>query len=355
MDIISNVQAYLKEPGPVELRKTNDGSALVSGLVRSTDRTDQTLFDQLNHEESSFRYSKIIAFVNDIGFAKKRLLSRSARYTGLLDKLDFAQAESPGALPSASQLDGVKTWVAYLDHEPNMLERVQEIASLAKASSSLANLAIVLAGANELDTAACQQALDSLKGSEGLQYTLVAVGKLTDKPQGTDPYQLQEFGTPEGFINATCEFSRDESCRLISELLQLESGANKAFSFMEVDDVNATEYKLVKGLRAAGYTRTQELDHMVRDGPKVGVQRKTADCSWDPGVPPDFNQYGNKTLSKLLFVFIRTTLPPVKLSWNATPTMPRVTPPISGGSHPSFWRPWNNPRIVTSGSRRSLK
>ena len=39
------------------------------------------------------------AFVDDEKFAKKRLLSRHARYTGLLDKLEFLEASEPGALP----------------------------------------------------------------------------------------------------------------------------------------------------------------------------------------------------------------------------------------------------------------
>ncbi|GKZ00454.1 hypothetical protein MPSEU_000997900 [Mayamaea pseudoterrestris] len=265
---ISNVQAYLKEPGPVEARNSLDGTVLVSGLVKTTDRTDQTLFDQLNNEESIFSFSKIVAFVDDASFAKKRLLSRSARYTGLLDKLDFVQAEAKGALPTVSQLDGVKSWVAYLDQEPNMLEKVHEIAKIAKQSSSLVNVAILLAGASELDASESLQAVEALK-SCGKQYTLVAVGSLVDTPQGKEAYQFEEFGTTEGIIPSTTRFSRDESCRLISELLQLECGVNRALSFAEIYNVNATEVRLVKGLRAAGYSRPQEIDHMIRLGPKA--------------------------------------------------------------------------------------
>merc|ERR1711957_856821 len=49
---------------------------------------------------------------------------------------------------------------------------------------------------------------------------------------------------------------------------QLDAGANKTLTFSEVYDVNATEAKLIKGLREAGYARCQEIDHMLRDGPK---------------------------------------------------------------------------------------
>merc|ERR1712151_1492426 len=61
----------------------------------------------------------------------------------------------------------------------------------------------------------------------------------------------------------------EESLRMVTELLQLESGANRAITFSEVYNVNRTEAKLVKGLREAGYVRMQEIDHMIRDGPKA--------------------------------------------------------------------------------------
>jgi hypothetical protein len=64
-------------------------------------------------------------------------------------------------------------------------------------------------------------------------------------------------------------FSRDEAMRMITECLQLECGVNKTLSFSEVYDVNATEAKLIKGLRKAGYARPQEIDHMMNDGPTV--------------------------------------------------------------------------------------
>merc|ERR1712012_101742 len=42
----------------------------------------------------------------------------------------------------------------------------------------------------------------------------------------------------------------------------------KALVFSEVYDVNQTETKLIRGLREGGYSRPQELDHMITKGPK---------------------------------------------------------------------------------------
>jgi hypothetical protein len=263
----TNVQAYLPEPAAVEARDNIDGTCLVSGLVRNKDRTDQFLFDLLNHEDSAFEYAKIVAFVDDPAFAKKRLLSRSARYTGLLDKLDFVQAASPGSLPTAEQLSGVKSWVAYLDEPAQLLSSVMSIAERAKQCPGLKNVAVLLANANELDASESERALQALKDS-GTTYTVVVVGKLDDTvPEGREAYQYREFGTAEGVLPAKATFSRDESYRMVTELLQLECGANRALCFAEVYNENVTEVRLVKGLREAGYARPQEIDHMIRLGP----------------------------------------------------------------------------------------
>jgi hypothetical protein len=270
----TKIQSYLPPPGAVEARANIDGTVLVSGLVKEKERTDQFIFDLLNNEESAFEFSKIVAFVDDSKFANKRLLSRSARYSGLLDKLEFIQAVAPGALPDASQLEGVKSWIAVLENDPDMLATCQQIAAVAKSAPSLENIAILLTGATELDAAACQQVVADLKSNEQKQsYTLVAVGKLEEHAEGKVPYQYRAFGTADGTIPANAIYSRDESLRMMTELLQLECGVNTAYAFAEVYNGNQTEAKLVKGLREGGYARPQEIDFMMRDGPQVSITR----------------------------------------------------------------------------------
>jgi hypothetical protein len=271
----TDIQSYISEPRPVDARSNIDGTVLISGLVKSKERTDQTIFDLINNEVSAFEYDKIIAFVDDVKFSKKRLLSRSARYTGLLDKLQFEQANMPGALPTLQQLQGVKGWVAYLEGE-NLLEKLKQVASIAQSADSVENVAILLVGATELDPAACQQAVDFFRnGRSNLEYTVVAVGNLKDTPEGSVPYRYEEMTSPEGVIPKDAVFSREESLRLLTELLQLDAGINRTLSFYEVYDEDEPAYKLIKGLRAAGYPRPTEVDHMIRKGVKVRFL-----CGW---------------------------------------------------------------------------
>ena len=68
---------------------------MVSGLLKSKESTDQTTFDFLK-ENPLFGWTKVVAFCDDKAFAKKRLTSRSARYSGLLDILEVRRRAEGG-------------------------------------------------------------------------------------------------------------------------------------------------------------------------------------------------------------------------------------------------------------------
>jgi len=268
----TNIQSYLEEPDTIDPRANLEGSCMVSGFVNEKERTDQFVFDLLNHEDSAFEFKKIIAFVDDKKFAKKRLLSRSARYTGLLDKLDFEQAAVEGALPAADQLEGVNSWVAAIESNGDLVVQVKAVAELAKDASDLENISVMVTNAHGESISAADRVsvVDALKGT-GKEYHLLVVGKIEEHDEGKVPYKLRDFGS-ENDEDATLPedaiFSREEAIRMFTETLQLESGANKALTFSEVYETNTTEAKLIKGLREAGYARCQEIDHMLRDGPE---------------------------------------------------------------------------------------
>jgi len=287
-----NIQAYLEEPDTIDPRANLEGSCLVSGFVNEKERTDQFVFDLLNHEDSAFEFKRIIAFVDDEKFAKKRLLSRSARYTGLLNKLDFKEAAVEGALPVAAQLEGINTWLAGIESNGDLVVQVKAVAELAKDAADLENVSVLVTNASgEVISAADRvSVVDALKDS-GKEYTLLVVGKLEDRDEGKVPYKFSNFDSdndedathPEDAV-----FSREEAMRMVTETLQLEAGANKALTFSEVYETNTTEAKLIKGLREAGYARCQEIDHMLRDGP--GKYQKALDDfleknpNWGDGV-----------------------------------------------------------------------
>jgi hypothetical protein len=146
---------------------------------------------------------------------------------------------------------------------------MKDVAALVKASA-VENVSVLVTDAHSIrDVSAAKDAVDAFDLGEGKAFTIVAVGSITETPEGAIPYQIKDFGTEEGWLAANATYSRDESLRAVTECLGLVSGSNKALVFSEVTNVNQTEYKLVKGLREGGYTRPQEFDHMLTDGPEA--------------------------------------------------------------------------------------
>ena len=279
----TNIQSYLEEPDTIDPRANLEGNCLVSGFVNAKERTDQFVFDLLNHEDSAFEFKRITAFVDDEKFAKKRLLSRSARYTGLLDKLDFKEAAVEGALPVAAQLEGVNSWLANIESDGDLVTRVKAVAALAKDAPDLENISVMVTNAAGESVSAADRAsvVEALKDT-GKDYTLLVIGKLEDRDEGKVPYQFRNFDSDvdeDATLVEDAVFSREEAMRMVTETLQLDAGANKALVFSEVYETNTTEAKLIKGLREAGYARCQEIDHMLRDGPEVSFKNCRNRCN----------------------------------------------------------------------------
>merc|ERR1712008_104444 len=128
---------------------------------------------------------------------------------------------------------------------------------------------ILLANAQDMqDVAEAKKAVAALDAmGDSKAYSLVVVGAITEDPAGSTAYQIRDFGTEEGLLLANATYSRDESLRMLTDCFALQSSASKAFVLSEVHNVNQTETKLIRGLREGGYSRPQELDHMITKGP----------------------------------------------------------------------------------------
>merc|ERR1712194_140032 len=166
----------------------------------------------------------------------------------------------------------INSWLATIESKNDPIAQVKNVAALAKDASSLDNVSVVVTNAAGDVTSAEDRsaAVEALKDT-GKEYTLIVIGTLEDRDEGKIPYKFRDFASDEdedASLPEDAVFSREEAIRMITETLQLDAGANKALTFSEVDDVNATETKLIKGLREAGYARCQEIDHMLRDGPE---------------------------------------------------------------------------------------
>ncbi|KAJ1458895.1 hypothetical protein M885DRAFT_511937 [Pelagophyceae sp. CCMP2097] len=218
----------------------------VSGLFDNAQRTDQSVLDVLHAQECWGGY---VVLAPDTGAAKKRLTSRSARYSGLLNKLEFVQwdvSAEAQALATVLDANGIQAWLAF-DVAP---EKVAMCLEAAKLASSVTRVAIASNGAVD----------SSVVGDASLQWSVVAVpGGVADaapKEAGALSVDFVETG------HATA-VSREDVCLVVAEAFVVKSAQNKAFS-LSYGGENATAY--LKSLREAGYTRRAEVAKIVGGG-----------------------------------------------------------------------------------------
>jgi len=259
------------------------GTCLVSGFFDDPSRVDQTVFDYLHKHDT---FAKIVAFTGDVAFAQKRLVGRSARYTGLLDVLAFKQGGAP-ELPGA--LQGADCWVAF--NVP--LAEVAAQAAVAKAAGVKKLVVVAVAGSAAPDFA---DAAAALAGSS-TSFTFLAVSALDDAAKEGGPIIV--FKTPHADPDAAAAvvaaadgdpaaaaaavaafpsvcagaFSRDEAIRFAAESVLLPPAHNSAFVLSRGDEV-ALNY--TKGLRAKGYTRAEEVGFLMTGGYQAHILNVTA-------------------------------------------------------------------------------
>lgn len=86
------------------------GKVFVSGFLNSKERADQYVFDIL---QAQGKWGKIVAFSDSTSFAKKRLVSRKSRYSGLLDVLEFEEGDKYDPETMEEKLRGISAWLCF--------------------------------------------------------------------------------------------------------------------------------------------------------------------------------------------------------------------------------------------------
>lgn len=183
-EVMSYLSQIAQASPPVALRQHLGNTVVISGF-NPEEPASQEILAFLNNEFSphlSDTFGKIVAHVDDVKVGRKRLIGRNARYTGLLDKLDFTQSESSGALPTVEQLDGVSSWVAHV--AGGDLSKLDDIVQVAEGAESVKNVAILVSGAQDVKGEELKKVEDMMKSkATTFQYTLVVVPEWNDEPE----------------------------------------------------------------------------------------------------------------------------------------------------------------------------
>jgi hypothetical protein len=220
-----------------------ESACMMAGKVVVTDGTSsfyesRGIFQSL-HDHGDF--SGIEAYSSGSGTtadAKKMLLSRNARYSGLLDLLTFSEGEP------AEAFTGADTWLS--------LNSDGAAVSAQLAAAKAAGVKRVLLHFSA-DGPTDGTDAGSLSGElSGLTYTVLRTGTLT-KASGGGGMKVGELADP------TCgEATKDDVYRIMTEALSLDSASGKMLSLCATDDVVQ-----LKAMRQAGCTRREEADALL--------------------------------------------------------------------------------------------
>lgn len=279
------------------LRSDLGSTVLLSGTA------DATLLNVLNNNFfgqdniANFQFSKIKALVDDVALAKKSAISREARYSGLLDKLSIEP--SSGALPTAAELDGASSWIAQISSN-DASTLLPQVAELAMNSNELKHVIVLVTDVNS-NTVDGWEALETASGNgENFQCTLVAVGEMFFGGKEGGLYHVGKMAdTTVSNALSSGGMSSKEVYQLLGHALALESTAGQAltacsysqaaieavaspyaegeFTTRDDDGNEITDEmkevkmygRMIQGLREIGFTRTSELDVLVKKGLEV--------------------------------------------------------------------------------------
>jgi len=235
------------------------------------------LLDFLNAEQDAastyFPFTSIVAHVPDGKSARKRMIGRNARYTGLLDKLEFIEGSS--IVPSHEQLRDVNSWVVNIAGG-DYLDTLTLVVEAAEKADSVKNVAILLSGVgSDVTSSALKEMEDMIKSkATTFNYTVVIVPQWNDIPEAQCSYGVMNVTdvTDDTPLFAAGEsFSRQESLRIVTECLAIEGAKGKCVIAKSYPDKSSLEGMLIQSMRESGFSRIEEVGMMVMNGSKVYV------------------------------------------------------------------------------------
>ena len=245
------VRSAIKQDGLASARAAQSAIAMGQQIV-VTDGTDsfyesRTVFSSL-HEFGD--YDKIIACSTSSAEANKMLLSRNARYSGLLDKLEIVDS------PLADAMAGCDVWLSV---NADVSAAKTQITAAKKAGVKRVLLLFTADGpeAKPSDISALKSSLES----SGLVFSVVRTGKLVSKGTGG--------GLLCGEVADECaDVPKEDIFRFVTEALTLEAAETRLVSLLPTaDDTQFRE------MRRAGCDRREEAEALL----KGVIKEKSAD------------------------------------------------------------------------------
>ena len=182
------------------------------------------------------------------------LLSRQARYTGLIDGLEFAEGELADAMAGAT------TWVAVNADESKLASQLETAKG-----AGVTRVFVLLTADGPTEALSDADALKATLEASGLTWTVMRTGSMS-ATGGGGGLKLDEVDM------ATCaEVPKEDIFRFVTEALTIEESYSRMFSLCPSADVSQ-----LKEMRMAGCDRREEAEALLRGQIQEGALEEQA-------------------------------------------------------------------------------
>ena len=182
------------------------------------------------------------------------LLSRQARYTGLIDGLEFAEGELADAMAGAT------TWVAVNADESKLASQLETAKG-----AGVTRVFVLLTADGPTEALSDADALKATLEASGMTWTVMRTGSMS-AAGGGGGLKLDEVDM------ATCaEVPKEDIFRFVTEALTIEESYSRMFSLCPSADVSQ-----LKEMRMAGCDRREEAEALLRGQIQEGALEEQA-------------------------------------------------------------------------------
>jgi hypothetical protein len=214
---------------------------------------DEFMLNLLNEQSI---WDQVILATDDSVAAKKRFLTRTARYGGLLNILDFSNIDMNNKDSVNTLLDGANTWLAF-NVSTSSFKDYAEIASKSKLKRALFTTYLPSTRINDTQIPEIQDAIKTMENA-GISFTGIRHGSIVDGTEDNS-YEIVNATLPLAYP----EVERGVLARIVAELLVNEKSYSSECGVSSSGEF-ASAYLNV--LRSSGLDRNEEVNKMFTGG-----------------------------------------------------------------------------------------
>jgi len=227
------------------------GKIVVTGIGKVDE--DEFALSLLNEQEL---WTSIVLATDNSVSTQKRFLSRTARYSGLLNVLNFETVDVAAADQLSAVLEGANAWVAF-NVSQAAVPQLSEAALKAGVKRAVFTVELPPARINETSIAELDAAAKAFEAA-GAYFTGIRHGTLVEGDED-NPYEIVNATVPcmENFVE------RGVLARVTAELLLIDKSVNAVCGVSSSSQFAAAYLDV---LRSSGLNRQQEVTKMYSGG-----------------------------------------------------------------------------------------